>query len=113
MDFNNALWILGIFAEAIVVFMLLYRGTWRSLKIFTFYCVWDLAVNSLVLPIGSHAGSHFRQIYLVVVVFDTALVFSVLTEILSINLYPYSKLLPQTTMSYESCLDSLMNHRKL
>ena len=95
MDFNNALWILGIFAEAIVVFMLLYRGTWRSLKIFTFYCVWDLAVNSLVLPIGSHAGSHFRQIYLVVVVFDTALVFSVLTEIAWSVLRPIHGFLPR------------------
>ena len=90
---SDVIWILGILAELVVVLLLVVRGLWHSLRIFTAYCVWDLASNAMVLPLAKFSGSSYREVYLAVVVIDAVFVFAVLTELIWSVLRPIHKFL--------------------
>lgn len=92
-NLGNFLWILGILTELVVVLLILVRGQWSSLRIFSFYCVWDLVNNGVVLPLSRYAGSSYREVYFAIVLIDTVFVFAVLTELTWSVLRPIHKFL--------------------
>jgi hypothetical protein len=104
MDLGDILWFLGILAEILVVVLLMRRGVWRILKIFTLYCAWDLANNCLVLPLARHSESAYRQVYLALVIIDTVFVFAVLTELSWSVLRPIHKFLPRHSYMFIALL---------
>ena len=97
MDLSTVLWILGILAEVLVVLLLVRHGLWRSLKVFTSYCLWDLANNTLVLPMARHSEGGYRHAYLALVIVDALFVFAVLSELTWSILRPIHKFLPKNT----------------
>ena len=97
MDLSTVLWILGILAEVLVVLLLVRHGLWRSLKVFTSYCLWDLANNTLVLPMARQSEGGYRHAYLALVIVDALFVFAVLSELTWSILRPIHKFLPKNT----------------
>lgn len=87
------LWLIGILTELVVVLLLVGRGLWRSLRLFTFYCLWDLLNNCIVLPWAQHSLNSYRAVYFAIVVIDTVFVFAVLTELTWSVLRPIHKFL--------------------
>lgn len=78
---DNALWLVGILAEAAVVGLLGYRRVWRILPIFCLYCIWDFASNVAVFVVArSYPTSYFR-FYFVQAILDSTLQFAVLVEL--------------------------------
>lgn len=110
MDHGNILLLAGILVEAIVVCLLVLRGIWRSLPIFSFYCLWDLLANNvLVLPLSHHSSSGFLQLYLYLTIADTVLVFAVLTELGWSVLKPLHQYLPRQALLYLTALLVLLS----
>ena len=81
MALGNALWLFGILAEAMVVYLLASRGAWKTISVFSFYCLWDLLNNSIVFPLFSRYRGGYLSIYLVITAVDAIFIFAVLTEI--------------------------------
>lgn len=101
------LWLLGILAELTVVLLLIVRGLWHSLRLFSLYCVWDLLNNCLVLPLAEHLGNGYREVYLAIVVIDTVFVFAVLTELTWSVLRPIQAYLPRRAYLFIALLLAL------
>ena len=97
MDIGNALWLFGICSEAVVVCLLVYRLVWRSLPIFTAYCVWDLANNAVLFPLYRYFATGYMTFYVAMTLIDTVLVFAVLIEVSWSILRPIRSSLPNRT----------------
>ncbi|MGA8044515.1 MAG: hypothetical protein WCA37_17100, partial [Terracidiphilus sp.] len=97
MNLGNSLWLVGILVEAIVLFLLFSRGIWRTLPVFSFYCLWDLTSNGLVLPFTNHWAHGFLKLFLGLTIADAIFVLAVLTEVFWSVLRPLHSSLPRAT----------------
>ena len=95
MSLDNTLWLTGLFAEAAVVVLLLYRQVWRRLPIFSLYCIFDLSSNLLVFPFLSYWHRNYSTFYFVQTILDSLLIFGVLVELAWSVLRPLRKSLPR------------------
>ena len=94
MSLDNALWLSGVVAVAVVLGLLLYRSVWRNLPIFCAYVAWNLFSS-----VGAYAvlhyfyGSYFT-VYFAESAVDSALQFGVLVELVWSVLRPFRASLP-------------------
>ena len=98
MDSSNILWLLGMLVEACVVGLLVIRGVWRTLPIFSFYCLWDLTINGLMFSLSRHFTASYLSFYLGTTILDTVLVFAVLTEVSWSVLRPIQEFVSNRTL---------------
>ncbi len=98
LSLDNALWLASFMAEAAVVGLLLYRRVWRTLPIFTAYCVWFLLVDAAALLVMRAFPHSYFKFYLIVTVVYSVLEFAVLVELAWSVLRPLRASLPRSTV---------------
>jgi xanthosine utilization system XapX-like protein len=95
---DNILWFLGIVAEAVVVALLLYRRTWRMLPVFCVSCVWVLLSDAGIYSVMRFYPNSYFSAYMVTMVVDSVLDFSVLVELAWSVLRPIRATLPPRSL---------------
>jgi hypothetical protein len=81
-NLNFILWFASLPAEAAVVGLILYRRAWRSLPVFSVYCIFELIIVDIVGYITLHFfPSKYLTTYLVITALESALEFGVLVEL--------------------------------
>ncbi|MGB6974771.1 MAG: hypothetical protein WBD67_08830 [Terracidiphilus sp.] len=98
MSLDNALWLLGVLAEALVVGLLIYRRAWRLLPVFSLYMACDLTANLLYIPVTTFWQGSYSTFYLAHTILDSILVFGVLVELAWSILRPVRSSLPRWTV---------------
>jgi hypothetical protein len=81
MNFDNAVWLVGILTEAVLIGLLAYRRVWHTLPVFCSYLVWDVLSNIVAFAVSRFYPSHYFQVYLAETIVDSALLFCVLVEL--------------------------------
>lgn len=81
MNFDNAVWLVGILTESVLIGLLTYRRVWRTLPIFCSYLVWDVLSNLVALAVNHFYPAHYFRAYLAETIVDSALLFCVLVEL--------------------------------
>lgn len=96
---DTAIWVACLLASGMVIAMLFFRGIWRTLPIFSIYCVWDVASNVGLYFAGQHLQDKvFFQVEFVRNIVDSALIFCVLVELAWSVLRPVRASLPRSSM---------------
>jgi hypothetical protein len=95
---DNALWLAGDGATAIVVALLVGRGVFRTFPIFSSYLAWGL-LGDAVLYIGEHFyPASYKSVYLAVSIIDSLFQFGVLVEVSWSVLRPLRTALPRWSL---------------
>lgn len=82
MSLDTLLWFSASVTEAAVIALLLYRRVWRNFPIFFAYSLWTLASSVGVYIISRNlSSSTYLTTYLVEIIVDSTLLFSVLVEL--------------------------------
>jgi hypothetical protein len=98
MNLENAIWLAGIFAEAAVVGLLLYRRAYKLIPVFCIFCAWELVTDLANFPIHQRfTGDTYLKVYLAETAVDSALQFCVLVELAWSVLRPIRSSLPRAT----------------
>lgn len=95
---DNALWLISIVAQALLVSVVLYRRVWRTLPIFCAFCLWDLASNIGLYFINRYYPASYFHVYFADAIFDSALQFAVLVELGWSLLRPLRSSLPRAAL---------------
>lgn len=98
MNLDDALWLVYVLVEAVVLGLLVYRRVWRLLPIFCIYCSWDLLINLGNYPIRRFFPEDYLTAYLIETALDATLQFCVLVELTWSVLRPIRASLPRTTL---------------
>jgi hypothetical protein len=98
MNLDNGLWISGVLIESILVGLLLYRRTWRTLPIFIGFCIWEALSGAAAYFIVRNAPNSYPFFYLVQSVVDATFEFAVLVELTWSVLRPIRNSLPPKTL---------------
>ncbi len=93
---DNAIQLASFLSGFVIIGLLFYRGIWRTLPVFTVYCVLDLVDNLCLIAI-EHFGHNFlfRSLF-VAQILDFVLVFCVLVELAWSVLRPLRASLPRS-----------------
>jgi len=81
MSLQNALWLAPFPAEAIVIGLLFYRRTWRTLPIFCAYCIWEILINAAAFAVIRYYPAAYFHFYFGETILDSILQFCVLVEL--------------------------------
>jgi len=98
MSLDNAIWLIGPLTETLVIALLLYRRTWRTLPLFCTYCIWDVLSNLAVFLVGSHYPRAYFHVYFTQAIVDSVLMFCVLVELAWSVLRPIRTSLPRSAV---------------
>lgn len=98
MSLENALWLTGIVTKAALIALLLYRRAWRTLPIFSIYCVWDLSLDAANVAVRHFSPDSYLVTYLTETAIDSALQFCVLVELTWSVLRPIRASLPRAAL---------------
>jgi hypothetical protein len=94
MSLDTALWIAGVASETAVLGLLLYRRIWRTLPIFSAFCLWSLLSDAGLFFFRSAPNSYFTA-YLTAAIVDSVLEFCVLIELAWSVLRPLRRSMPR------------------
>lgn len=101
---DNALWLVGIAAEATVVGLLAYRRAWRLLPVFLVLCIWDLFCDAGNYILLHHSSANvYLTAYLIETAVGSVLELCVLVELTWSVLRPIRGSLPQKTLLVIGC----------
>jgi hypothetical protein len=78
---TNLMWLAACVAELLLIGLLFYRHIWRSLPVFCFYCIWDLADNLALMGFVRFAPAHAFDAQFVATILDSIFLFCVLVEV--------------------------------
>jgi hypothetical protein len=81
MSLDNAFWLAGVVAEAVVLGLLVYRRVWRTLPVFCVYCAWNLFSSAAAYAVFRFFPGSYVKAYLAEMALDSALEFAVLVEL--------------------------------
>ncbi|HZB88662.1 MAG TPA: hypothetical protein VE291_08410 [Terracidiphilus sp.] len=81
MSLENALWLAGTLSKAALIALLFYRRAWRTLPVFTLYCVWDILLDAANIGILHFASDSYLGAYLTETAIDSVLQFCVIVEL--------------------------------
>ncbi len=95
---DNALWIAGLVAEAVIVGLLIYRRAWRILPVFCAFSAWGLFSDAGNYIIQQHFPRSYNAAYLVETIVDSSLQFGVLIELAWSVLRPIRASLPRVAL---------------
>lgn len=98
MSLDNALWLVGVFAELLVVAMVVYRRMYRLIPVFCLFCVWSLFSDSVNYPLHRLSENDYLRVYLVETSIDSCLQLAVLIELAWSVLRPIRSSLPKATI---------------
>jgi hypothetical protein len=98
MNIDHAIWFATLAAQGTVIGLLFYRQVWRTLPVFSAYCVWDVVSNVAVFLVFRYHHTSYFQAYFVQVALDAALMFCVLVEVAWSVLRPLRSSLPRTSL---------------
>lgn len=94
---DSSLWMAGVAAEALVLFLLLRRRAYATLPIFCSYMAWSLINDVGVYVAGNYYPAFNFQIYVTSMAIDSLFLFAVLIELSRSVLRPMAKMLPRWT----------------
>ena len=97
----------GILAEAVAVGLLLFRRSHRNLPVFSFFLIWSIVSDSVMLLVGRHYAvqdPQYTQIYMVEISLDFCVQFAVLVELAWSVLRPIRNALPRQSILVISIL---------
>lgn len=95
---DSLLWMTGFLLECVVVGLLLWRRTFRTLPVFSLYLAWSLASDLCQYIAGRNLPYEvFFRIFLVGLAIDSIFMFGVLFELSRSVLRPIAKFLPKWT----------------
>lgn len=98
MSLENALWLAGIVTKAALIALLFYRRAWRTLPMFSIYCVWDLLLDATNVVVRHFFLDAYLNVYLAEIAIDSALQFCVLVELTWSVLRPIRASLPRAAL---------------
>ncbi|HVZ84735.1 MAG TPA: hypothetical protein VG893_13760 [Terracidiphilus sp.] len=98
MSLENALWLAGIVTKAALIALLFYRRAWRTLPVFSIYCVWDLLLDATNVAVRHFIPSAYLNVYLAEIAIDSVLQFCVLVELSWSVLRPIRASLPRAAL---------------
>jgi len=98
MNFDNAIWLVGIITEIVLIALLTQRRVWKTLPIFASYLVWDVLSNIAAFAIHRFYPAHYFRAYLAETIIDTVLLFGVLVELAWSVLRPLRASLSRNTL---------------
>lgn len=94
----NAVVLASFLTQALVIGLLFFRRTWRTLPIFCAYCIWNVLSNLVLIAVAHQAPSSYYHAVLVDSVLDAAITFSVLVELAWSVLRPIRASLPRSAL---------------
>ncbi len=94
MSLENALWLAGTVTKAALIALLFYRRAWRTLPIFSLYCVWDLLLDSTNLAVVALCSRIYLTVYTAEIAIDSVFQFAVLVELTWSVLRPIRRIPP-------------------
>lgn len=95
MSLETTLWFSGTVAEAVLVGLLVFRRTWRSLPFFCAYMAWTLISDCGNYVVLHYFSDSYTKIYLVETIADSALQLCLLVELAWSVLRPSRASLPR------------------
>ena len=98
MSLNLLLWIVSAIGEAVVIGLLAYRKTWKTLPWFFLFCVWALTSDIAEYVVSTHFRSAYLNTYFIARIIESVLEFGVLVELAWSVFRPYQKSLPRATV---------------
>lgn len=98
MTLDNVLWLAGDGATAVVVALLVFRGTFRAFPIFSAYLAWSLLSDAAAFAAIHLYSASYKSVFLVVLIIDHLFQFGVLVELSWSVLRPLRAALPRWTL---------------
>ena len=95
MDWDFAVIVGGMLAEAAIILLLIRGRAFRSFPIFSFYLCWSLFSDSFLYIVRIHYPDSFFNIYRIQLVLDSVMIFAVLVELAWSVLRPVRNSLPK------------------
>jgi hypothetical protein len=99
MSFDNAIWLAGLTAQAVLLGLLLYRQVWRSLPVFFSYVIWDFSSNLAAFGVNRYSPAFYFNFYFAQTALDSVLLFCVLVELTWSVLRPVRSSLSHRTIA--------------
>lgn len=97
MDWDFAVIVSGMAAEAAIILLMIRGRVFRIFPIFSFYLCWSLFSDSFLYYVRVYQSDSFFRIYLFQLVIDSAMIFAVLVELVWSVLRPIRSSLPKNS----------------